>query len=145
MLQDDMGRSEQLSAKYKTLSYDHERLMEQHRAVKEAVAQAEREMETGKAKVESSQKRLSTEEEAHKKSRDDLQRLRMAMQYLRTTTAGEVKRKEKEIEKMADRWAKISNEQVRLGSVGAGLACANLLPEATISEVCLNLITSYHF
>ena len=135
MLQEDMGRSEQLSAKYKTLSYDHERLIEQHRAARDAAAQAEREMETGKAKVDSAQKRLTAEEEKHKKSRDDHQRLKMAMQYLRTTTANEVKRKEKEVEKMADRWAKISNEQVRLGSVGAGLACANLLPQAAVSEV----------
>jgi hypothetical protein len=130
-----MSRSEQLSAKYKTLSYDHERLMEQHRAAKDAAAQAEREMETGKAKVESAQKRLTAEEEAHRKAREDHQRLKMAMQYLRTTTAGDIKRKEKEIEKMTERWGKIANEQVRLGAIGAGLACANLLPEAPLSEV----------
>ncbi|CAG7853764.1 SubName: Full=Uncharacterized protein {ECO:0000313/EMBL:CCA68032.1} [Serendipita indica DSM 11827] len=131
---DDMRRAEQLSGKYKTLSYDHERLLEQHRAAKEAAAQAEREMETGKAKVESAQKRLEAEEAAHKKSKDDFQRLKMAMQYLRTTTANDVKRKEKEIEKMTERWSRIANEQVKLGAIGSGMVCANLLPEQVASE-----------
>ena len=130
-----MRRAEQLSGKYKILSYDHERLLEQHRAAKEAAAQAEREMETGKAKVESVQKRLQAEEDTHKKSRDDMQRLKMAMQYLRTTTANEVKRKEKEIEKMTERWSRIANEQVKIGAIGSGMACANLLPEQASSEV----------
>jgi len=134
-----MGRSEQLAGKYKTLSYDHERLIEQHRAAKDAAAQAERETEAGKAKVESAQRRLTAEEEAHRKTRDDLQRLKMAMQYLRTTTTGDIKRKEKEIEKMTERWGKLANEQVRLGAIGSGLACANLLPEAPHSEVGLQL------
>jgi hypothetical protein len=130
-----MGRAEQLSAKYKTLSYDYERLIEQHAATKEVAARAEREMEVGKAKVESASKRLLSEEETHKKSKEDLQRVKMAMQYLRTTTSNELKRKEKEVEKMTERWAKISNDQVKLGTIGAGLACSNLLPEQAISEV----------
>lgn len=130
-----MGRAEQISAKFKTLSYDYERLIQQHTSTKETAARAEREMEVGKAKVESASKKLLAEEEAHKKSKEDFQRLKMAMQYLRTTSSNELKRKEKEIEKMTERWAKISNEQVKLGTIGAGLACSNLLPEQPISEV----------
>jgi hypothetical protein len=133
-LQEDMTRAEQLSTKYKTLSYDHERLIEQHRLTKEATAHAQREMETGKAKAESATKRLTQEEEAHRKSKDDHQRLKLAMAYLRTTTANEVKRKEKEIEKTLDRWQKIANDQAKLGAVGAGIACANLLPEQQSAE-----------
>ncbi|KAG8836352.1 hypothetical protein FRC17_005638 [Serendipita sp. 399] len=131
---DDMRRAEQLGGKYKTLSYDHERLLEQHRAAKEASAQAEREMESGKAKVEIAQKKLLSEEEAHKKSKEDYQKLKMAMQYLRTTTSNDIKRKEKELEKMTERWSKISNEQVKLGTIGVGMVCANLLPEQAIQE-----------
>ncbi|KAG8758300.1 hypothetical protein FRC14_000358 [Serendipita sp. 396] len=131
---DDMRRAEQLGGKYKTLAYDQERLLEQHRAAKEAAAQAEREMETGKARVEAAQKKLHSEEEGHKKTKEDFQKLKMAVQYLRTTTSNDIKRKEKEIEKMTDRWSKISNDQVKLGTIGAGIVCANLLPEQMAQE-----------
>lgn len=137
-----MGRAEQFSAKYKTLSYDHERLLEQHRLTKEETAHAQREMETAKARADSAQKKLAVEEDAHQKSKDVHQRLKTAMAYLRTTTANDVKRKEKEMEKMTDRWAKIANDQAKLGAIGAGLACANLLPEQqSVEEVRLHVIS----
>lgn len=129
-----MSRAEQLSAKYKTLSYDHERLVEQNRLSKESAAQAQREMETTKAKAESIQKKLIAEEEAHRKAREDHQKVKMAMAYLRTTTANDIKRKEMEMEKMAEKVAKIANEQAKLGAIGSGLACANLLPEQQPTE-----------
>ncbi|PVG00968.1 hypothetical protein CPB86DRAFT_754108 [Serendipita vermifera] len=131
---EDMKRAEQMSAKYKTLSYDHERLLEQCRSAKEAVAQAEREMEAGKARTEAIQRKLGEEEDSHKKSKEDFHKLKLAMQYLRTTTTNEMKRKEKELEKITERWGKISNDQTRLGTIGAGLACANLLPEQPHTE-----------
>jgi chromosome segregation ATPase len=144
-MQEDMTRAEQLSTKYKTLSYDHERLIEQHRLTKEATAHAQREMETGKAKAESAQKRLTEEEEQHRKSKEDHQRLKLAMAYLRTTTANEVKRKEKEIEKTLDRWQKIANDQAKLGAVGAGIACANLLPEQQSAEAVHYILSCVYF
>jgi hypothetical protein len=136
-----MKRAEQLSAKYKTLSYDQERLLEQHRSAKEAAAQAEREMETGKAKIEAVQRKLTEEEDSHKKSKEDLHKVKLAMQYLRTTTTNEMKRKEKEHEKMIERWGKLSNDQTRLGTIGAGLACANLLPEQLKTEVSMSFFS----
>lgn len=50
-----------------------------------------------------------------------------ALQFARSSAQNDIKRKEKEVEKVMDRWAKITAEQARLGSVGAGMACANLV------------------
>lgn len=42
MIQDDMARTESLSTKLRTLSYEHERLSSMHRATEEKLASAER-------------------------------------------------------------------------------------------------------
>lgn len=48
------------------------------------------------------------------------------MQYLRTTTQNELKRKEKELERTLERWSKICDSQAKLGATGAGLHCVDL-------------------
>lgn len=50
-LQEDMSRAEELSAKFRTLSYDHERLMSMHRTANEKAANAEREMNMHKSRL----------------------------------------------------------------------------------------------
>ena len=96
-----MKRAEQLSAKYKTLSYDQERLLEQHRSAKEAAAQAEREMEAGKAKIEAVQRKLAEEEDSHKKSKEDLHKVKLAMQGSRIAgTSRRIVRKPKALTKL---------------------------------------------
>ena len=47
------------------------------------------------------------------------------MQALRTAHQAEVKRLEKEKERMAERWGKIADAQVKLSAAPAGLRCAN--------------------
>jgi myosin heavy subunit len=131
----DMARTEELTTKYKTLAYDHERLVAQHTLALTTAATAERDVETAKARMDSMLKRLGTEEEAHRKSRDEFQKVKSSMQYLRQTTANELKRKEKEVEKMVERLGKMSNDQIKLGTVGAGLACTNLLPDNPLPQV----------
>lgn len=49
-LQEDMSRTEDLSTKLRTLTYEHERLLTMHRVEKEKAANAEREMNVHKAK-----------------------------------------------------------------------------------------------
>ena len=131
----DMARTEELTTKYKTLAYDHERLVAQHSLALTTAATSERDVETAKARMDSMLKKAAAEEEAHRKSREEFQKLKSSMQYLRQTTANEVKRKEKEVEKMVERLGKMSNDQIKLGTVGAGLACTNLLPNNPLPQV----------
>lgn len=46
-----MARTETLSTKFKTLSYDHERLVSMNRAANERAANAEREMNMHKSRL----------------------------------------------------------------------------------------------
>jgi myosin heavy subunit len=130
-----MARTEDLTTKYKTLAYDHERLVGQHTLALSTAATAERDVETAKARMDTMLKKLASEEEAYRKSRDEFQKLKNSMQYLRQTTSNELKRKEKEVEKMMERLGKVSNDQIKLGTVGAGLACTNLLPDNPLPQV----------
>jgi len=50
--QEDMSRTEELNTKLRTLSYDHERLMSMHRVAVEKAANAEREMNLHKSRLE---------------------------------------------------------------------------------------------
>ncbi len=50
-LQEDMSRTEDLSTKLRTLTYEHERLLTMHRIAKEKAANAEREMNLHKTKL----------------------------------------------------------------------------------------------
>jgi len=131
----DMARTEELTTKYKTLAYDHERLVAQHSLALTTATTAERDVETAKARMNAMLKKLATEEETHRKSREEFQKLKSSMQYLRQTTANELKRKEKEVEKIVERLGKVSNDQIKLGTVGAGLACTNLHPDNPLPQV----------
>ena len=46
-----MSRTEELSTKFKTLSYDHERLISMNKAANEKAANAEREMNMHKSRL----------------------------------------------------------------------------------------------
>jgi hypothetical protein len=49
--QEDMSRTEELTTKLRTLSYDHERLMSMYRTETEKAANAEREMNLHKSRL----------------------------------------------------------------------------------------------
>ena len=49
--QDDMSRTEELSTKIRTLSYDHERLQSMYRSATEKAANAERETNLHKSRL----------------------------------------------------------------------------------------------
>ncbi|KAG6829065.1 hypothetical protein H0H92_005839 [Tricholoma furcatifolium] len=125
---EDMTRTEELTAKLRTLTYDHERLMSLHRDSKERAANAEREMNVHKSRlgISAATRTLQANEAAHKQTSAELQRTRVAMQGVRATYHTELKKKEKEVERMAEKWNKLADSQAKLMMVPSGLQCANL-------------------
>lgn len=57
----------------------------------------------------------------HKQTTGDLQRARTALQALRATHVAEIKRREMEIEGMRERWSKLSDAQLRIGTMPSGM------------------------
>jgi hypothetical protein len=57
----------------------------------------------------------------------ELQRARTALQAVRATHQSELKKKEKEVERMAERWGKLADMQAKLSTTASsGLRCLNL-------------------
>lgn len=65
-------------------------------------------------------KSLQASEAAHKVTSTEMQKCRSSLQSVRQTYAAESKRREKEAEKMIERWAKISESQSKLSSIASG-------------------------
>ncbi|TFK86472.1 hypothetical protein K466DRAFT_492758 [Polyporus arcularius HHB13444] len=123
---DDMSRTEDLSTKLRTISYDHERLTSMYKTETERAANAEREMNLHKTRMSAATKSLQSCENAHKHTTAELQRTRSTLHALRATHQTEIKKIEKEKERMVERWSKLSDAQLKIGSLRAGLTCANL-------------------
>ncbi|KAF8505061.1 Afadin and alpha-actinin-binding-domain-containing protein [Gautieria morchelliformis] len=122
---EDLGRTEELGTKLRTITYEHERLQSIHHTAVDTGANAEREMNLFKSKLAASQRALTSELTAHKQTVSELQRTRTSLQYLRSTTQNELKRKDKEVERVLDRWNKVSDAQIKLSGTESGLRCAN--------------------
>ena len=58
----------------------------------------------------------------------NLQRAQSALVFARQTAQNEIKRKDKEIERIQDRWAKLVNDQPKTASA-IGMRCTNLVAE----------------
>ena len=76
--------------------------------------------------VRAATKSLQSCENAHKHTTSELQRTRSTLHALRATHQTEIKKVEKEKERMVERWSKLSDAQLKAGSLRAGLTCANL-------------------
>ena len=69
----------------------------------------------------------------------DLQRARTALQGLRATHVAEIKKREKEIEAMRERWSKLADAQLRISNLPSGMifsgspANASVLVEGNVS------------
>ncbi|KAI0769209.1 Afadin and alpha-actinin-binding-domain-containing protein [Irpex lacteus] len=126
---DDISRTEDLSTKIRTLSYDHERLMSMYRTATETAANAEREMNLHKSRLASANRTLQSTETAHKQTTLELQRTRTALQAIRTTHQTEIKKLEKEKDKILERWNKLADTQLNgnlhKSGPAAGFHCAN--------------------
>ncbi|KAH9939056.1 Afadin and alpha-actinin-binding-domain-containing protein [Epithele typhae] len=123
---DDMSRTEDLTTKLRTLSYDHERLTSMYKSENEKAGNAEREMNLHKTRMTAATKSLQSSENAHKHTTAELQRTRTSLQSLRGTHQTEIKKLEKEKERMIERWGKLSDSQLKASSLRSGLSCANL-------------------
>lgn len=119
---DDMSRAENLSTKLRTLSYDHERLMDMHSASKEKVANAEREVNQYKSRLTSETRALRSSEASHRQTAAELQRIRTSLQGLRATHVTELKKKEKEIERMIEKWNKLADAQSKVTAASSGIS-----------------------
>ncbi|THH26975.1 hypothetical protein EUX98_g7212 [Antrodiella citrinella] len=122
---EDMSRTEDLSAKIRTLSYEHERLMSMYKTATDRAGNAEREMNTHKSRLASATLNLQNTETAHKRTMTELQKLRTTLQGLRTQHAAEMKKVEKEKDRIMERWNKLSDAQAKLGSTPSGINFAN--------------------
>jgi hypothetical protein len=69
---------------------------------------------------------LHVAEDTNKHTIAELQRSRSAIQGVRAAHQTEIKKKEKEIERMVERWTKLADMQSRLTTTSAGLRCSNL-------------------
>ncbi|KAG2742975.1 hypothetical protein P692DRAFT_20866096 [Suillus brevipes Sb2] len=123
----DMSRAEDLSTSLRTLSYDHERLMGMHRLANEKAANAEREMNVYKSRIATASKTLAASESAHKQTSAELQRTRSSLIALRATHSAEIKKKEKDVERIIEKWSKLSDVQTKLSTSSSGLTfrCGN--------------------
>ncbi|KAH9958819.1 Afadin and alpha-actinin-binding-domain-containing protein [Russula dissimulans] len=118
---EDMTRAEELTTKLRTLSYDHERLRTMHGTATETAEGAEREAAAARAKLTIANRAQMQAEAAHKQTMGDLQRARASLQALRATHVAELKRREKEIEAMRERWNKLADAQLKIGSLPSGM------------------------
>ncbi|KAH7890897.1 Afadin and alpha-actinin-binding-domain-containing protein [Phlebopus sp. FC_14] len=117
----DMSRTEDLSTKLRTLSYEHERVTAMHHAATERAANAEREINVFKSRLATANRALQSSEAAHKQTTTDLQRAKSSLQALRATHAAEIRKKEKDIERMIEKWTKLADSQIKLSSASSGL------------------------
>ncbi|KDQ26523.1 hypothetical protein PLEOSDRAFT_159560 [Pleurotus ostreatus PC15] len=124
---DDMSRTEDLTTKYRTLSYDHERLLNMHRTAKEQAANAEREMNVFKSKLAAATRTIQSIENAHKQTTAELTRTRSMVQSLRQTHVAELKKRDTQVERMQEKWSKLADAQGQLTRTPSGLTltCGN--------------------
>lgn len=139
-----MSRTEELTTKLRILSYDHERLLSMHRNATEKAANAEREMNLHKSRLtyvpnsliflkinvtvseRASNYKLQAMESSHRHTVAELQRTRTNILGIRATHQSELKKKEKDIERMAEKWSKIADAQSKVVSIPSGMRCGNV-------------------
>jgi hypothetical protein len=66
----------------------------------------------------------------------DLQRARAAVQALRVTHVAEIKKREKEIEAMRERWSKLADAQLRISSLPSGMVFSGIGIAGECACVC---------
>ncbi|KAI0255469.1 Afadin and alpha-actinin-binding-domain-containing protein [Lactifluus subvellereus] len=136
---EDMTRAEELTTKLRTLSYDYERLRTMYDSSKETADLAEREAAAARAKLTTANRAQQQAETANKQTMADLQRARSSLQALRATHVAELKKRDKEIEAMRERWSKLADSQLKIGNLPSGMSIqpANALALGEDAKVAL--------
>ena len=75
----------------------------------------------GKKKNRIANRAQAQAEAAHKQTTGDLQRARTALQALRATHIAEIKKREKEVEALRERWSKLADAQLRVAGLPSGM------------------------
>ncbi|CAE6474063.1 unnamed protein product [Rhizoctonia solani] len=122
---DDMTRAEDLSARLRTISYEHERLSNMLRAAKSEVLQAEREAEAAKTKANSLAKDITSANTSHHRTTAQLAQTTSAIAALRAASTADTRKREQDVARLKERWQKLGSEQAKLGTVGSGMVCSN--------------------
>ena len=68
---------------------------------------------------------LQATENTQKQTAAELQRTKTLLQGVRATYQVEIKKKEKEVERVLDKWQRIADSQTKVGSTQSGMRCAN--------------------
>ncbi|KZT41699.1 hypothetical protein SISSUDRAFT_1042504 [Sistotremastrum suecicum HHB10207 ss-3] len=116
---EDMARKEKTETKLRTLSYDHDRLQGMYTRSMDVAANAEREMNLYKSRMNGAQKALQECEKKFLHSNAELSKSRSALHSVRAAYGIEVKRKEKEVERIMERWQKMSGGSMRVSGSGS--------------------------
>lgn len=77
-------------------------------------------------------------EAAHKQTTGDLQRARTALQALRATHVAEIKKREKEVEALRERWSKLADAQLRVAGLPSGMVLSRPAAAAANASVVLS-------
>ncbi|KAG8711845.1 hypothetical protein FRC11_001678, partial [Ceratobasidium sp. 423] len=93
---DDMTRAEDLSARLRTVSYEHERLSNMLRASKNEVLQAEKEAEAAKTKANSLAKDISSSNASHNRTTAQLAQTTSAIAALRAASTADTRKREQD-------------------------------------------------
>ncbi|KAL0068361.1 hypothetical protein AAF712_004439 [Marasmius tenuissimus] len=128
----DMSRAEQLSTEIRTMNYDYERMKSMHQTASESSANLERELNTQRSRLAAMAKTLQQAENMQKQTMLDLQRTRSSLQTVRATHQAELRKKDKELERMADKWLKIADGQAKLGSAASGIRFSSTPANAAV-------------
>ncbi|KAH9968434.1 hypothetical protein BGW80DRAFT_1338520, partial [Lactifluus volemus] len=86
-----------------------------HDSAKETVDLAERELTIANRAQQQA-------EGAHKQTMADLQRARSSLQALRATHVAELKKRDKDIEAMRERWSKLADSQLKIANLPSGMS-----------------------
>jgi myosin heavy subunit len=105
---DDLQRFEIAKSKIKTQSFELDRIQNMWREECEKSSNAEREMTLYKSKLTGAQKNVEELQKKCQLTLVDLSRTRSTLQSVRQGATMEIKRKEKEVEKIVDRFQKLA-------------------------------------
>ncbi|KAH9953558.1 hypothetical protein BGW80DRAFT_1410110 [Lactifluus volemus] len=95
-------------------SYDHERLRTMHDLAMEAVDLVRELTIANRAQQQA--------EGEHKQMMADLQRTRSSLQALRATHVAELKKRDKDIKAMRERWSKLTDSQLKIAIFPSGMS-----------------------
>ncbi|KAG7548923.1 hypothetical protein FFLO_03215 [Filobasidium floriforme] len=113
---EDLERTETISTAHRVLSYDHERLCGMHKKLKGRVIAAEKDKEGTKAQMTDLTVKLQREQAAHKFTKDEAQKAKNALAFVRTQAQHDAKKRDAQLEKTLQQWQRLCNDNARVST-----------------------------